>query len=228
MSGRLYVIGTPVGNLEDITLRALKTLREVDIIYAETPDKIKKILYKYEIKNKLIHRLREFEAFKKSETIIQELKNDKNVAVVSDSGTPGIQDPGNIVVDKVLLENLKVVPIPGASALNIAVSICGFRCDRFIFEGFLPVRVSKKRKRLQELYDLNLPVVIFESPYKIKKTLEIIKEIFKNRKICIAREMTKIYEEIYRGNCEDLLNKIYSNEIPLKGEFTLIINKEYD
>ena len=220
MIGKLYIVATPIGNLEDITLRALKILREVDLIAAEDTRQTLKLLNHYEINKPLISYHRHNENIK-SDILIEKLKNGENIALVSDAGTPGICDPGEEVIEKAIDENIEVVPIPGACAMINALICSGISTNEFEFLGFLPLNKKLRKEKLDEIKNSNKTVIIYEAPHKMKSTLEDLKKILENRNIVLARELTKIHEEFIRENIDELLNSIDS----LKGEMILIIEK---
>jgi len=218
--GILYIIGSPIGNLKDITIRALETLKKVDLIYCEDTRQTKKILNTYEIK-KPTKSLHSNSSSQKIETIIKLLKQDKSIAYLTDAGTPGISDPGHKLVNLVRLNNIKVIPIPGPSALTSLVSVSGFIAKDIFFAGFLSKKEGKKKKELESLKEKKGIIVIYESPYRIKKLLNLIADIFPENEIIIGREMTKIFEEYLNGKTSDLVKKI--NQIKIKGEFSVAI-----
>lgn len=220
--GILYVVATPIGNLEDITLRALRVLKEVDIIAAEDTRKTIKLLNYYKIKANLIS-YREENKVKQGQRLIMRLKKGENIALVADAGTPGISDPGAHLVHLALKGDIKVSPIPGPSALTCALSIAGFPIQPFIFLGFLPQRTARRHKLLTSLKEQLYAIVFYESPHRIKKTLKDIADIFKEREVVIVREMTKLHEEIMHGLAQDVFKNLESREI--KGELTIIVSK---
>ena len=222
-SGTLYIVATPIGNLEDITLRALRILKEVDVIAAEDTRQTRKLLNHYEIKNPLLS-YREENRVKQGEKLIALLKEGKNVALVSDAGTPCISDPGVHLVNLATQAGIKVVPVPGASAIITALSAAGVSTHPFIFLGFLPQRKGRRRKLLLSFQDMPYTIVFYESPHRFKKTLELLAEIFPEREIAIARELTKIHEEITRGTAREVLNSYEGREV--KGEITVIVTGE--
>ena len=220
MIGNLYIVATPIGNLEDITVRALKILKEVDIIAAEDTRQTLKLLNHYEINKPLISYHRHNEDVK-SDILIEKLKNGENIALVSDAGTPGICDPGEEVIKKAIDENIEVIPIPGACAMINALICSGISTKEFEFLGFLPLNKKLRKEKMDEIKNSNKTVIIYEAPHKMKSTLEDLKEILGNRNIVLARELTKIHEEFIRKNIDELLKNIDS----LKGEMILIIEK---
>jgi len=222
--GKLFIVSTPIGNLDDITFRAIKTLKSVDLILCEDTRRTLKLLNHYEIKNKLLsyHSYNEKKNLNKIIDMIN-LEN-KNIALVTDNGTPTISDPGWILVNECYKNNIEVIPIPGASALTCSLSICGFSTDNFIFIGFLPRKEGKIKKILNNLKDFEGLIITYESPFRVKETLKIIREIFtKEKEIFIGRELTKVYEEKIRGKIDEVIEKLDKIE-QLKGEFVLIIN----
>lgn len=226
MFGKLYIVATPIGNLEDITLRALRILKEVDLIAAEDTRQTLKLLNHFEINKPLISYHRHNEEIK-SEILIEKLKNGENIALVSDAGTPGICDPGEEVIKKAIEEEIEVISIPGACAMINALITSGLNTKEFTFLGFLPLNKKLRKQKLEEIKNSKKTMIIYEAPHKMKNTLEDLKEILNDRKIVLARELTKIHEEFIRKNIDDLLSEIDS----LKGEMILIIegnNQEED
>lgn len=215
----LYIVATPIGNLEDMTFRAVRILQEVEYIFAEDTRVTHRLLKHYDITTKL-DRYDEFTKMRRIPNIVKVLKEGKNIALVTDAGTPCISDPGYELVDAALKAGIQVSPIPGASALTAAISIAGTRLRRFCFEGFLP-----KKKGRQTLFKTFLeeerPIIIYESPFRLMKTLKDIEQYLGNRDVVIVREITKIYEEILRGSTRELLEKLENKTI--KGEIVLII-----
>ncbi|AMM39858.1 protein belonging to Uncharacterized protein family UPF0011 [Candidatus Desulfofervidus auxilii] len=219
-SGTLYVIATPIGNLEDITLRALRILKTVDLIVAEDTRKTRKLLSHYGIKRPMLS-YREENKEKQGKKILELLKKGKNVAIVSDAGTPCISDPGVHLVNLSFQMGIKIVPLPGPSALITALSVCGLPIQPFVFLGFLPQRPNRRKKLLLRLKETPYAIVFYDSPYRFKKTLEILAEIFPQREIVIARELTKFHEEIVRGKTIELWPQWREREV--KGEITVIV-----
>ena len=218
MFGKLYIVATPIGNLEDITLRALRILKEVDLIAAEDTRQTLKLLNHFEINKPLISYHRHNEEIK-SEILIEKLKNGENIALVSDAGTPGICDPGEEVIKKAIEEEIEVIPIPGACAMINALITSGLNTKEFTFLGFLPLNKKLRKEKLNEIEKSEKTIIIYEAPHKMKSTLLDLKNILKNRKIVLARELTKIHEEFIRKNIDELLQEIDN----LKGEMILII-----
>jgi 16S rRNA (cytidine1402-2'-O)-methyltransferase len=220
-AGQLYIVPTPIGNLEDITLRALRILKEVDLIAAEDTRHTRKLLNHFGIHTPLISYYREKEAEKSSE-LIALLRDGKNIGLVSDAGTPAISDPGAILVKRVHQEGLRVVPLPGPSALTTALSGSGFTEDGFLFIGFLPAKKSQRRKALSAILDSRYPVVLYESPRRIEALLGDALEILGDRQTFWARELTKSFEELEVGTLSALLAK--SGDGTNRGEFVIIIS----
>ena len=218
MIGKLYIVSTPIGNLEDITLRALRVLKEVDLIAAEDTRQTLKLLNHYEINKPLISYHRHNEETK-SEILIEKLRNGENIALVSDAGTPGICDPGEEVIKKAIEDNIEVIPIPGACAMINALIVSGISTKEFEFLGFLPLNKKLRRQKLKEIENSSKTIIIYEAPHKMKTTLGDLKEILKDRKIVLARELTKIHEEFIRKSIDELLSEIDT----IKGEMILII-----
>ena len=222
-SGILYIVATPIGNLEDITLRALRTLREVNLIAAEDTRRTRKLLNAYEISTPLIS-LHEHNEKEKSLLIIAKIKSGMNVAYVTDAGTPCISDPGYHLVRLVHAENLRVIPIPGVSAVITALSASGIPADNFIFCGFLPAKENKRRKFLEELKEEERTVVFYESPARYLAALQDMFNILGDCEIVIARELTKIFEEIKYGKISEFLDSSVQGKT--KGEFTIILKSK--
>lgn len=218
MAGKLYMVATPIGNLDDITIRAIKVLNDVDIIAAEDTRHTLKLLNHLNIKKNLISYYKETEKIK-SPILIEKLLEGKNIALVSDAGTPGISDPGEEIVKNAIENNIEIIPIPGASAFVNALICSGLSTREFTFVGFLPTNNKEKKDKLEELKNENRTLIFYEAPHKIKNTLENILEIFGNRKIVLTRELTKIHEEFIRNNISNILDNI--DEI--KGEFVILV-----
>ncbi len=216
--GILYVVGTPIGNLEDITLRALKVLKDVDEIICEDTKKSLIILEKYGIKKPLFSYYKPKERIR-SQRILEMLEEGRNLALITDAGTPLISDPGSIIVSEAHKRGIKVVSIPGPSSVTAALSISGFSGDKFIFEGFLPKKNGELEKRLSLIKSLPHTLIFFVPGRDLKKILQYILKHLGNRKICVVRELTKYYEEIKIGYIEEILEKIGD----VKGEITLVV-----
>lgn len=221
--GNLYIVPTPIGNMEDITLRALKVLKEVDAVLAEDTRVTGILLLKYEIKNKLIS-CHKFNENKIKDKVISELKTGKNYALVTDRGTPLISDPGSIVVKHAIENNINVIALPGPSAFLPALNMSGLDSDKFLFYGFLSSKSSESKKELEMLREVKFTIVLYESPHRISKTLQNMRQILGNRRIIISREITKLHEEVFRGTIDEAINE-YSNVI---GEIVIIIERNTD
>lgn len=215
----LYIVATPIGNLDDITLRAIKTFEEVDFVFAEDTRVTKKLLNHLGIE-KIVYRYDEHTKMHQISNIVNMLENGNKIALVTDAGTPCISDPGFEVVDEALKHGIKVIPIPGASAMTAAASVAGISTRRFCFEGFLPKKKGRQTL-LKSLVTEERTIVIFESPHRIEKTLRDIEEFIGIREVVIVREITKIYEEILRGTTTELIERLAKN--PIKGEIVLLI-----
>ena len=215
----LYIVATPIGNLEDITLRAIRILKEVDYVFAEDTRVTKKLLNHLEIET-TIYRYDEHTKQHQVENIVNLLKEGKNIALVTDAGTPCISDPGYEVVDEALKNDIKVVPIPGVSAMTAAASVAGVSMRRFVFEGFLPKKKGRQTL-LKSFADEKRTVMFFESPHRVVRTLKDIEEFIGEREVVLIREITKIYEEIVRGTTKELIEK-FENKT-LKGEYVIIV-----
>lgn len=221
MGGILYLVSTPIGNLEDITLRAIRILKEVDIIAAEDTRQTIKLLNHFEINKPLTSFFRHNEN-KKGEYIISLLKEGKNIALVSDAGTPAISDPGEELVGLAINEDITVMPIPGPVAATSGLIVSGLPTGRFTFEGFLPMNKKNRKDHLEELTNERRTMIFYEAPHKLKSTLKDMRDYFGNRKIALAREMTKLHEEIIRTTLDEAILRYEEN--PPKGEFVLIIS----
>ena len=222
MRGKLYIVATPIGNLEDITLRALNILKNVDLIAAEDTRQTLKLLNHFEISKPLISYHRHNEETK-SDRLIEKLNNGENIALVSDAGTPGICDPGEEVIKKAIEEKIEVIPIPGACAFVNALIASGLDTKEFTFLGFLPLNKKLRKKKLEEIKNSNKTIIIYEAPHKLETTLKDLQKILTiTRKVTLSREITKIHEEFIRGNIEEIMQKAEN----LKGEIVLIIEGE--
>ena len=218
--GDLYIVATPIGNLEDITLRAINVLKNVDCIAAEDTRHTLKLLNHLEISKPLISYHRHNEETR-SDLLIEKLQSGEDIALVSDAGTPGICDPGEEVIQKCIENNIKIIPIPGACAMINALICSGLDTKEFIFLGFLPLNKNLRKDKLKKIEFAKETVIIYEAPHKLKQTLKDLENILENRKITVAREITKIHEEFVRGTASELLD-IFQD---VKGEFVLIIEK---
>lgn len=216
----LYVVATPIGNLEDITLRALRVLKEVDLIAAEDTRETRKLLFKYSIKKPLISYYRDNERARVNK-LLQLLKEGKKIALVSERGTPGISDPAYLLVKLAQEAKIPVVSVPGACAFVAALSVCGLPTTNFTFLGFLPRKRGKRRKVLDEVSQRSETLVFYESPFRVLALLEELLEVFGERRVAICRELTKKFEETVSGSLSELL-KIYEQKKP-KGEFIVLV-----
>ena len=218
----IYIVATPIGNLEDITLRALRVLQEVDLVLCEDTRHTKRLLDRYEIKAETMS-YHQHSKIAKIDKIIELIKSEKNLALVSDAGTPGISDPGNMLI-KHLVESkidVNIVPIPGPSAVISALSISGFPTDKFVFLGFAPHKKGRQTF-FKNIANEKRTVAFYESPHRISKALDSMQEFFPEKQIVVCRELTKIYETVYRGNAEEII-KILTPE-KIKGEFVVVVS----
>lgn len=224
-AGTLYMVATPIGNLNDITLRALDVLKEVDLIAAEDTRHTLKLLNHFQISKPLISYYRHNEDIK-SEVIINKLKEGQNVALVSDAGTPGICDPGEEVVRRCIDEGVKIIPIPGASAFVNALVCSGLSTKQFTFLGFLPLNKKLRKEKLDLIQKATDTIIIYEAPHKLKATLNDLAMILGARQVVLARELTKIHEEFIRGS----INEIIAKSDGIKGEIIILIegNKQVE
>lgn len=223
MSGQINIVSTPIGNLKDITLRAIETLKSVDLILAEDTRIAKKLLNHFSINNTL-------ESFNdknedlKNENLIKDLKEGKNIAIISDAGTPLISDPGFKLIRSAREESIKVTPIPGCTALIAGLSASGISSDKFTFLGFLPRTKIKRRKNLRQLVHKQETLIFFESVHRIGSTIADMKELFgQERKAVLCKEITKIYESFIGNNFMEITDYIKEHQDKLKGEFTIIV-----
>ena len=221
--GTLYVVATPIGNLEDITLRAIETLKNVDLIAAEDTRHTLKLLNHLEISKPLISYHRHNEEIK-TEKLIEKLKEGQNIALVSDAGTPGICDPGEVVIKKCIEQNIDIIPIPGACAMINALITSGIDTGEFTFFGFLPLNKKTRKEKLKEIQESSKTVLLYEAPHKLMATLKDLEQILGDRQVVLARELTKIHEQFIRGNIKQIIQQAED----LKGEIVLIIEKNKD
>ena len=221
-SSGLYIVSTPIGNLDDITLRSIEVLKRSDFILCEDTRRTLKLLNHFNIKKKLIS-YHKFNETKELKNIIQHLKEGKILSIVSDAGTPTLSDPGMILINKCIESHIKIIPVPGPSSITTSISISGFE-DKFLFYGFLPKTKNELSKVLKSLKNLNYSLVFFVSGIKINFYLDFFKEFFLDRDILIAREMTKIHETFYRNS----VKSIQPFKVALKGELTIVISKKYN
>jgi len=222
----LYLVSTPIGNMEDITLRAIRILKEVDIIASEDTRRSGLLLKKYNIEKPLLS-YHDHNKVERTPEIIEKLKNGKSFALISDSGTPGISDPGFYLVREAIKEGIPIIPIPGPTALISGLIVSGLPTDRFAFEGFLPRRKGRRRKRLQRLVNEERTMIFFEAPHRLLYFLQDLQEILGDRRIAVLRELTKKFEDIERGRVSEFIS-IYRQKRP-KGEFVIVVegNKSY-
>ena len=227
-----YIIGTPIGNLEDISLRALRILKEADFVLCEDTRITKRLLAKYKIMTPTLS-YHSFSGTFKTQKILDLLKEEKNLALVSDAGTPAISDPGfqlNAAIREKLGNKIKIIPIPGPSALIAALSASGLSADQFLFLGFLPHKKGKQTL-IKEIVNSNRTVVFYESPHRVLKTLRMLKDQLdetnqaQTRKIVVAKELTKIYEQIISGNITEIISYFEKNPDKIKGEFVILVSR---
>ena len=219
--GNLYLVATPIGNLEDMTFRAIKTLKEVDLIAAEDTRQTMKLLNHFEISKPLISYHRHNEDTKSS-LLINKIIKGENIAVVSDAGTPAISDPGEEIVKEALENGINIIPIPGACALINALIASGLSTKEFSFYGFLPKNKKLRKEKFSEIKEDGKTIIIYEAPHRIISTLKEIKENLGNRQVVVAKEITKIHEKFYRGEVEDIINELGEP----KGEYIILIKGE--
>ena len=217
----LYIVATPIGNLKDITFRAIETLKEVDLIACEDTRVTKKLLMAYEIQKPLVS-YHQHSKISKIDKIVQELKSGKDVALVTDAGTPGISDPGNVLVAEVVQEGIRIEPIPGPSALASLISVSGIDMQRFIFLGFPPHKKGRDTF-FNRVVENDLPTVYYDSVHRVLKNLELLKEKNPEAQIVLGRELTKMYEEVVRGNIQEVIEYFMNNSDKIKGEFVIIV-----
>jgi 16S rRNA (cytidine1402-2'-O)-methyltransferase len=221
MTGILYIVATPIGNLEDITLRAVRVLREVDVVAAEDTRHTQILLNHHKIHTPFTS-YHEHNEKTKAQELVARLVQGQNIALVSDAGTPAISDPGFRLVVQAIRAGVRIIPIPGASALTAVLSAGGLPTDKFVFEGFLPARKMQRRERLQTLRDETRTLIFYEAPHRLKETLDDIGELLGNREAVLAREVSKIHEEFLRGPVSELVRALSSGDV--RGEVTLIIS----
>ena len=221
VSGCLYVVGTPIGNLEDITLRAIRVLKEVDFIAAEDTRLTRKLTSRYGIKTPLKSYYR-YNRARQAEKFLQLLGEGKKIALVSNAGTPGISDPGSYLIKQTLGKDIPVVPIPGPAALTTALSVSGMPGTNFIFYGWLSPKSGRRSRELRELRDEPRTIIFYEAPHRLLSTLRDIKEIIGDRFLFVGRELTKKFEEILQGRVSELI-EVFEERKP-RGEFTLILS----
>jgi 16S rRNA (cytidine1402-2'-O)-methyltransferase len=218
--GVIYIVSTPIGNLEDITLRALKILKDVDLIAAEDTRRTRKLLSRFDIHTTLVSYF-EHNELKRLDKLLSHVKRGKDIALVSDAGTPGISDPGYRLIQEAIEREIPVIPIPGPSAAIAALSIAGLPTDSFAFVGFLPKKGGKRRKLLDKLADSMWTSILYESPHRLMETLEDLRVACGDRQIVVTRELTKAFEEVIRGPISEVIDILTGKRI--KGEITLVL-----
>ncbi len=218
--GVLYIVSTPIGNLDDITLRALKILKRVDLIAAEDTRRTRKLLSRFDIHTPLVSYF-EHNELKRLDRLLSHLKRGKELALVSDAGTPGISDPGYRLIKQAIERGIPIIPIPGPSAVIAALSISGLPTDSFTFTGFLPKKGSKRRKLLDKLGDSDGTSILYESPHRLVETLEDLMGVCGDRQIVVTRELTKAFEEVIRGRISEVIYTLKGRRI--KGEITIVL-----
>ena len=218
--GVLYIVSTPIGNLDDITLRALRTLKTVDLIAAEDTRHTRRLLAHYEIGTPTTSYF-EGNQIQKGERLVARLKAGESIALVSDAGTPTISDPGYRLLIQCIEADIPIVPIPGPSACIAAVSVAGLPLHNFVFEGFLSPKAGRRKRQLTDLREEKRTLIFYESPYRIIAFLQDVLEVFGDRQVSVARELTKKFEEVFRGTVTEAIEKF--QRTPLRGEFTIVI-----
>lgn len=219
-SGKLYLVSTPIGNMGDITLRALETLKQVDLVACEDTRHSGILLKRLNLKKKLIS-YHDFNEARRASQLLTKIKQGMSVAVITDAGSPGISDPAYRIVQAAISNSIDIVPLPGATAIIPALTASGLPTDRFFFEGFLPHKSAARKKRLEKLKNLDSTIVFYESPHRLQKSLGDMQEVLGDRKACLAREISKRYEQFLRGRTSDIQNAI--TDKPVKGEIVLVI-----
>ena len=219
-AGNLYLVPVPIGNLRDITLRALEILQKVEIIAAEDTRITRSLLSHYQIKSGRLISLHKYNEKKRIPEILELLEQGKDIAVVSDAGSPGISDPASLLVQEAIDHQINIIPLPGATAIIPALTASGFNTESFLFLGFLPLTAKHRKEKLSLIKNSIHTVILYEAPHRIKRTLTELSEYIDNRRICLAREITKIYEEFIRGNIQDIITNFNIKE---KGEFVIVI-----
>lgn len=221
MVGILYIVATPIGNLGDMTLRALETLKSVDTVLSEDTRVTGNLLRHFEIQKPLVS-FHEHTDADKAEKLIIRMQAGENMALVTDAGTPGISDPGNVLVARAIEAGVRVVPIPGANALGAIVSVAGIDMREFVFRGFPPHKKGRQTY-FQAVADSVIPVIYYESPHRVIKNLELLLELAPEKKVILGRELTKIFEEVVRGTVSEVKTYLESKLGKMKGEFTIVV-----
>ena len=222
--GQLFVVGTPIGNLDDMTLRAISTLQNVNLILAEDTRNSKKLLNAHNIDSKMIS-YHDHSSEKEIKKIVYLLLEGKDLALISDAGTPTISDPGYGLIRECIKNDITIIPIPGVSSITAAMSVSGLPSDSFTFIGFLPQKKGRLKK-INQLQALDNTIILFESPFRLEKTLNQLLEHLGNRTVVVGRELTKLYEEVIRGNLKDVI--LHFSESKIKGEMVVMIGKDDD
>ena len=225
MAGALYIVATPIGNLEDITLRALRVLKEVDLIAAEDTRHTQHLLTHYGIRTPLTSYHQHNER-QKTPALVERIRKGEQVALVCDAGTPAISDPGYRLVLDAIRAGIQIIPLPGASALATVLSASGLPTDRFLFEGFLPAKKQQRKAKLQALRQESATLVFYEAPHRLIEALNDIQQILGDREIVVAREVTKVHEEFLRGKVSEVIGQLAQREI--KGEITIVVQRSTD
>lgn len=220
--GTLFVVATPIGNMEDITLRAMRILNHADAVVCEDTRVAKKLLFKYEIEGKMLLAISQRAGDDKLRRIVDWIEAGKQVAMICDAGTPGLSDPGNAIVDAVVAVGGTVSPIPGASALTAMVSVAGINMQEFLFKGFPPHKKGRQTY-FTEVADMSVPVIYYDSPHRVVKNLELLLELAPEKKVIVGRELTKMFEEVVRGTVAEVAEYYQSNESIVKGEFVVLV-----
>ena len=220
-TGILYIVATPIGNLEDITFRAIRILKEADLIACEDTRVTRRLLDHYGIKKPITSYFQHSKLAKISQ-IIESLKTGKNVALVTDAGTPGISDPGNKLVEEVLKNDIKAIPIPGPSGLTALASVAGIDMQKFVFLGFPPHKKGRETF-FKEISSSKYPIIYYDSVHRVLKNLGLLNKISPDKKIILGRELTKMFEEIVRGSAQEVLEYFEKNKGKVKGEFVIIV-----
>jgi len=218
--GTLYVVSTPIGNMEDITLRALRILRSVDRIAAENVSHTRQLCKRYDIRTSLTS-YHQHNQYAKTDALIRQMKSGSQIALVTDAGTPGISDPGSWLISRAVQEGIRVVPVPGPSAVLAALSVSGLPTDRFLFLGFLSNKSGKRKRELKQLASETCTMVLYEAPHRIRAMLADLRDILGNRQVVLVRELTKVFEEVRRGVPADVLASLTTETT--KGEFTVVV-----
>lgn len=220
-SGILYIVATPIGNLGDITFRALETLKSVDVVLSEDTRVTGRLLMHFEIKKPMVS-FHEHTDEKKAASLIERLQSGESMALVTDAGTPGLSDPGNVLVARATEAGIRVVPIPGVSALSAIVSVAGIDMREFVFLGFPPHKKGRETF-FKSVAAQEFPVVYYESPHRVMKNLEMLEKFVPEKKVILGRELTKMFEEVKRGTVAEILAYYRENDVKIKGEFVIIV-----